>query len=105
MCLNILLPAHLLGVENNLLELSGLGKALDDLVGDVGTQVDGESQRRVRRLDQVTKLLTTLKLQWGRNTAWNYGLDTAWYKVENAEMQKNRKSPFREDTNVNSLQT
>jgi len=68
-CAYIPLPAHLLGVENNLLELSGLGEALDDLVGDVGPQVDGESQRRVRRLDQVTQLLTTLKLQRGRNTA------------------------------------
>lgn len=35
---------NLLGIEDNLLELSRLSKALDDFVGYVGSEVNAESQ-------------------------------------------------------------
>lgn len=53
---------NLLGVEDNLLELSCLCKALNDLVGDVGSEVDTEGKSRVYRLHQVSKLLRALQL-------------------------------------------
>lgn len=35
---------HLFSVQHNLLELARLGKALDDLVGDISSEVDAQSQ-------------------------------------------------------------
>ena len=54
--------ADLLGIQDDLLELSGLGEALDDLVGHVSPQVDGEGEGGVGRLDQVAELLAALQL-------------------------------------------
>ena len=54
--------AHLLGVEDDLLELAGLGEALDHLVGNIGPQVDGEGEGGVGGLDEVAQLLAALQL-------------------------------------------
>lgn len=59
---------NLLGIEDNLLELSSFGKALDDLIGDVGSEVDTEGQSGIHRLHQVSKLLRALQLQTRRRT-------------------------------------
>lgn len=48
---------YLLGVQDNLGELASLCKALNDLVGDIGPQVDTESQSGIHCLHQVTKFL------------------------------------------------
>ena len=52
----------LLGVEDNLLELSCLSETLDDLHGDVSPQIDGEGQGGVSGLDDVTQLFGALQL-------------------------------------------
>ena len=57
---------YLLGVEDDFGKLAGLGEALDDLVGDVGPQVDAEGKGGVHRLDQVSQLLGALQLHRGK---------------------------------------
>lgn len=59
---------NLLGVEDNFLELSSFRKALNDLIGDVGSEVDAEGESRIHRLDQVSQLLRALQLQTHRKT-------------------------------------
>ncbi len=54
--------ADLLGVEDDLVELTGLGKAGDDLVGHVGAEVDAEGEVHVVLADNVTELLAALDL-------------------------------------------
>ena len=54
--------ADLLGVENDLLELSSLGEALYHLAGDVGAQVHAQGQSGVRRFDEVPELFGALQL-------------------------------------------
>uniref|UniRef100_A0A1I8JFC5 NAD-specific glutamate dehydrogenase n=1 Tax=Macrostomum lignano TaxID=282301 RepID=A0A1I8JFC5_9PLAT len=54
--------SHLLGVEHNLLELPSLGKALNDLVGHIGSQVDAQSQCWISLFHQVAKLLRAFQL-------------------------------------------
>lgn len=54
--------ADLLRVQNDLGELIRLGEAGDDFVGHVGTQVDREREREVRRPDNVSELLGALEL-------------------------------------------
>lgn len=54
---------NLLGVEDNFLELSSFCKALDDFIGDVGSEVDAEGQSRIDRLHQISQLLGALQLQ------------------------------------------
>ena len=49
-------------MQDDLLELSGLGEALDDLVGDIGAEVDGEGEGGVGSLDQIPELLAALEL-------------------------------------------
>lgn len=58
---------YLLGVQDDLGELTSLCEALDDFVGDVGPQVDTESQRGIHCLHQVTQLLRAFQLK-GRKT-------------------------------------
>ena len=53
---------NLLGIEDNFLELSSLGEALDNLVGNIRAQVDAEGKGGVGSLDHVTQLLTALQL-------------------------------------------
>lgn len=48
---------YLLGVQDNLGELTSLCEALDDFVGNIGPQVDTESQGGIHCLHQVTQLL------------------------------------------------
>lgn len=48
---------YLLGIEDDLGELTSLCKALDDFVGHVGPQVDTESQGGIHCLHQVTQFL------------------------------------------------
>lgn len=59
---------NLLGVEDNFLELSSFCKALNDLIGDVGSEVDAEGESWIHRLDQVSQLLRALQLQTHRKT-------------------------------------
>ena len=54
---------HLFGIEDDLLELSGLCKALNDFIGNVGSEVDTEGKSGINRLHQVTKLLRTFQLE------------------------------------------
>jgi hypothetical protein len=54
---------NLLGVEQDLLELPLLRKARDDLVRDVGSEIDGKSEIVVNRLDEVTELFTAVELE------------------------------------------
>lgn len=54
---------HLFSVQHDLLELACLGKALNDLVGDISSEVDAQSQGGVRRLNQISQLLRALQLQ------------------------------------------
>lgn len=48
---------YLLGIEDNLGELTSLCKALNDLVGNIGPEVDAEGQGWIHSLHQVTKFL------------------------------------------------
>lgn len=64
---------YLLGIQDDLGELTGLCKALDDFVGDIGPQVDAESQSGVHRLHQVAQLLRALQLK-RRTTNISFGL-------------------------------
>lgn len=59
----ILSVTHLLGIKHNLLELSSLCKALNDFVGDIGSEIDTEGKSGVYRLNQVAKLLRALQLK------------------------------------------
>lgn len=54
---------NLLGIEDNFLELSSFCKALNDLIGDVGSEVDTEGKSWIDRLHQISKLLRALQLQ------------------------------------------
>lgn len=54
--------ADLLRVQHDLLELSGLGEACNDLVRDVGAQVDGQRESHVMQTNNITKLFGALKL-------------------------------------------
>ncbi len=54
--------SDLLGVKNNLVELTRLGEAGNDLVGNVGTKVDTEGQVHVVLADNVTELLAAFDL-------------------------------------------
>ena len=47
---------YLLGIQHYLLELARLCKALDDLAGDVSSEVHTESECGVRGLHQVSQL-------------------------------------------------
>lgn len=53
---------NLLGIENNLLELASLCKALNDLIGNIGSEVDAEGESWIYRLHQVSELLRTFQL-------------------------------------------
>lgn len=55
--INTGINTNLLGVKDNLLKLASLCKALNDLVGDIGSEVDTECKSRIYRLYQVSKLL------------------------------------------------
>jgi chromosome segregation ATPase len=55
--------ANLLGVQDNLLKLSSLGKRLDDLVVRTATQVARQRKPRLDRLDHVAELLAALELR------------------------------------------
>lgn len=57
---------NLLGIEDNFLELSSFCKALNDLIGDVGSEVDTEGKSWIDRLHQISKLLRALQLQTQR---------------------------------------
>lgn len=48
---------YLLSIQDYLLELAGLSEALDDLVGDVRSEVHTKSKGGVRGLHQVPQLL------------------------------------------------
>lgn len=54
-----------LGVDDNLGELSSLGEARDDLVRDVCTEVDRESEGHVVSPDDVSEFFTALDLRNG----------------------------------------
>jgi hypothetical protein len=54
--------ANLLGVEDNLVKLAKLGKASNDLVGDVGAEVDRQGEVHVDGANHVSKLLAALEL-------------------------------------------
>lgn len=54
---------NLLGIEDNFLELSSFCKALNDLIGDIGSEVDTEGKSWIDRLHQISKLLRALQLQ------------------------------------------
>ena len=62
------MDTDLLSVEDYLLELARLCEALDDLVWDVGPQVDAEGQCGVHRLHQVPQLLRALELHTHTHT-------------------------------------
>lgn len=47
---------NLFSIKNNLLELARLSKALDDLVGDVSSEVHTKSKGGIRCLHQVPQL-------------------------------------------------
>ena len=51
-----------LRVEDNLVELAGLGEAGDDLVGNVGAEVDGESESHVVEADDISELFGAFEL-------------------------------------------
>ncbi len=51
--------ASLLCVQHDLVRLTSLREARDDLVGNVGAQVNGEREGHVKGPDDVTELLTT----------------------------------------------
>lgn len=53
---------NLLGIEDNFLELSSFCKALNDLIGDIGSEVDTEGKSWIDRLHQISKLLRALQL-------------------------------------------
>ena len=57
----IRLVAYLLGVGQNLVELASLSESSDNLVGDVGLEVDVQSQTHVVWSDDVSKLLGGLQ--------------------------------------------
>lgn len=59
---------NLLGIEDNLLELSSLCKALNNLIGNVCSEVDTEGKCGIHRLHQVSKFLRALQLQTDRQT-------------------------------------
>jgi hypothetical protein len=52
-----------LGVYDNLGELTGLGEASDDFVGNVGTKVDGESEGHVVSSNDVSEFFAALDLR------------------------------------------
>lgn len=52
-----------LRVQHNLLELTSLGEALNDLVGYVGPQVDRQRQSWVDTLDKISEFLAAFQLQ------------------------------------------
>lgn len=54
---------NLLGIQDNFLELSSFCKALNDLIGDVGSEVDTEGKSWIDRLHQISELLRALQLQ------------------------------------------
>jgi hypothetical protein len=49
--------ARLFGVGDNLVELASLGKTCDDLVRDVGAQVDGQGEGEVMGTDCIAEFL------------------------------------------------
>uniref|UniRef100_A0A1B0F0L0 Clathrin heavy chain linker core motif domain-containing protein n=1 Tax=Phlebotomus papatasi TaxID=29031 RepID=A0A1B0F0L0_PHLPP len=51
----------LLGIEDDLLELTRFGKALNNLVGDICAQIDGQSKGQIGGFDQITQFLTTFQ--------------------------------------------
>lgn len=53
---------NLLCIQDNLLELPSLSKALDDLIRDIGSEIDTESKSRIYRFHQVSKFLRALQL-------------------------------------------
>lgn len=53
--------ARLLGVRDDLVELTGLGETCDDLVRDVGTQVDGQGEVEVMRTDGIAEFFRALQ--------------------------------------------
>jgi hypothetical protein len=58
------LVIHLFGVQQDLVELTGLGEAGDDLVGDMSAKVDRECKVVVPvLLDQVSEFLTAIELR------------------------------------------
>lgn len=57
---------NLLGIEDDFLELSSFCKALNDLIGNVGSEVDTEGKSWIDRLHQISKLLRALQLQTQR---------------------------------------
>ena len=48
---------YLFSIQHDLLELAGLSEALDDLVGDVSSEVHTKSEGWVGGLHQVSQLL------------------------------------------------
>lgn len=48
---------YLFSIQHYLLELARLSKALDDLVGDISSEVHTKSESGVRGLHQVSQLL------------------------------------------------
>lgn len=50
-------PDYLFSVQHNLLKLASLSEALDDLAGDVSSEVHTKSECGVRGLHQVSQLL------------------------------------------------
>lgn len=53
---------NLLRIKHDLLELAGLGEALYHFVGNVGSEVDAESEGRIDLFDEVTQLFAALQL-------------------------------------------
>lgn len=49
--------SYFFGIKDDLLELSSLRKALNDLVGDVSSEVHTKSEGRVRSFHQIPQLL------------------------------------------------
>lgn len=54
--------SNLLGVQNNLVCLTCLSKAGDDLVGDICSEVHAQSQGYIMQPDDIPKLFTTGEL-------------------------------------------
>ncbi len=54
--------AGLLRVQHDLLRLAGLSEASDDLVRDIGAEVDGEREGHVERTNNIAELLAASQL-------------------------------------------
>jgi hypothetical protein len=57
----------LLRVQQNLVNLSGLREASNDLVGNVGAKVNAQRQGHVVQADEITELLAARKLRFKVN--------------------------------------